>query len=195
MAERHVSVEATTYDLPRPFHVMATSNPVEYEGTYPLPEAQLDRFMVRLAVGYPTAQAEQAIVTRRLDRRHEEAHVDAVIDAPTLLAMQAGVEALDVAPDIVAYCVDLAAATRTLTAFEVGASPRGSQNLVLMARAVAVLAGRDYVIPEDVKRVAPAVLAHRMTLAPSAWASGVQAADVLGELLARVPGPASAGPR
>jgi len=190
MAERQVSVDGVTYPLPRPFHVMATSNPVEYEGTYPLPEAQLDRFMVRLAVGYPTAQAERDIVSRRIARRQEEAPVDAVIDPATLLGMQAGVEAVDVSDDIIGYCVDIAEATRGNTSFEVGASPRGSQNLVLMGRAMAVLDGRDFVIPEDVKRVGVAVLAHRMTLAPSAWAAGVQADAVVAELLARVPGPA-----
>ncbi len=194
MAERQVSVEGATRPLPRPFHVVATSNPVEYEGTYPLPEAQLDRFMVRLAVGYPDRDQEREVLLRRVARRHEAAPVARVVDAPTVLAMQAGVEATTVDPDVAGYCVDLAAATRRHSALEVGASPRGSQNLLLLARAVAVLDGRDFVLPEDVKRVAVPVLAHRLTLTPTAWASAVRPEDVVTELLDRVPGPATVGP-
>src|SRR5690606_3506229 len=132
--------------LARPFHVMATSNPVEYEGTYPLPEAQLDRFMVRLDVGYPEREQEQDVLLRRVARRQESASVQPVVDAATVLAMQAGVESTEVDPDVAGYCVALAAATRRHTALEVGASPRGSQNLLLLARAVAVLDGRDFVL-------------------------------------------------
>ncbi len=194
MAERQVSVEGATRPLPRPFHVVATSNPVEYEGTYPLPEAQLDRFMVRLAVGYPDRDQEREVLLRRVGRGQEAAPVSRVVDAPTVLAMQAGVEATAVDPDVAAYCVDLAAATRTHGALEVGASPRGSQNLLLLARAVAVLDGRDFVLPEDVKRVAVPVLAHRLTLTPTAWASAVRPEDVVTELLGRVAGPATVGP-
>ncbi|WP_245605690.1 AAA family ATPase [Promicromonospora kroppenstedtii] len=189
MAERQVSIEGTSRPLPRPFHVLATSNPVEYEGTYPLPEAQLDRFMVRLAVGYPDATQEAEVLNRRLARRQEAAPVGQVVDPATVLAMQAGTEAVPVDPDVVRYCVDLAAATRGHTALEVGASPRGSQNLVLLARAVAVLDGRDYVLPEDVKRVAVPVLAHRITLTPTAWASATRPQDVVTDLLHTVPTP------
>jgi MoxR-like ATPase len=189
MAERQVTVEGASHPLTPPFHVVATSNPVEYEGTYPLPEAQLDRFMVRLAVGYPTRDGEREVLQRRIARRQEAAPVSQVVDADTVIAMQAGVEALAVDPDVVAYCVDLAAATRSHPALEVGASPRGSQNLVLLARAVAVLEGRDVVLPEDVKRVAVPVLAHRLTLTATAWASGRRPEDVVAELLASVPGP------
>ncbi|WP_150306504.1 AAA family ATPase [Planctomonas psychrotolerans] len=191
MAERQVTVEGTSYQLERPFHVMATSNPVEYEGTYPLPEAQLDRFIVRLSVGYPDADAETDVLARRLARRTEEANVAAVVDAATVLAMQAGVEAVDVDPDIVRYCVDIAASTRSHPAVEVGASPRGSQALVLVARALAVLSGRDYVTPEDVKGIAVSALAHRLTLTPQAWTSGVQPAAVVQGLLSEVAGPAA----
>ena len=189
MAERQVTVDGTTYPMARPFHVMATSNPVEYEGTYPLPEAQLDRFMVRLAVGYPDRDAETDVLTRRLARRVEEAPVRRVVDARTLLAMQAGVEAVPVDDDVLRYCVDIAQATRTHDAVEVGASPRGSQALVLVARALAVLDGRTYVTPEDVKTVAVAALAHRITLTPATWAAGVVPEEVVREVLARVPGP------
>lgn len=191
MAERQVTVDGTTYPMARPFHVMATSNPVEYEGTYPLPEAQLDRFMVRLAVGYPDRDAEADVLARRLERRQEAAPVAQVVDAQTVLAMQAGVEAVRVDPDVIAYCVDLAAATRRHEAVEVGASPRGSQALVLVARALAVLSGRRFVAPEDVKAVAVPALAHRMTLTPSSWAAGVAAEDVVREVVGLVPGPAA----
>lgn len=191
MAERQVSIEGSTYPLQRPFHVLATSNPVEYEGTYPLPEAQLDRFMVRLGVGYPGRDEEREVLRRRLDRRQEQAEVRQVVDARTVLAMQAGVEATEVDPDVLTYCVDLVAATRADSQLEVGASPRGSQNLVLLARAVAALDGRDYVLPEDVKRVAVPVLAHRLTLTPTAWASNAQPQAVVRAILDRVPGPAA----
>jgi MoxR-like ATPase len=192
MAERQVTVEGTSHALTLPFHVMATSNPVEYEGTYPLPEAQLDRFMVRLAVGYPDTDAEAEVLGRRLARRTEEALVEAIVDPATVLAMQAGVEAVDVDPDIVAYCVALASATRHHASIEVGASPRGSQSLVLVARALAVLDGRDYVTPEDVKSIAVSALAHRLTLTPQAWSSGVLPSSLVQSLLDTVPGPASA---
>ena len=192
MAERQVSVDGTTHPLPAPFHVVATSNPVEYEGTYPLPEAQLDRFMVRLAVGYPDRDAEVDVLARRLERRREAAPVGQVVDVATLLAMQAGVEAVTVDPDVLAYAVDLAAGTRAHAAVEVGASPRGSQALVLVARALAVLDGRDYVTPEDVKAVAVPALAHRLSLSPQAWAAGLAPEAVVREVLAQVPGPTTA---
>ena len=189
MAERQVTVDGVTYPMAQPFHVMATSNPVEYEGTYPLPEAQLDRFMVRLAVGYPNRNHEADVLGRRLARRQEAAPVRRIVDARTLLAMQAGVEAVQVHPDLLLYCVDLAAATRTHDAVEVGASPRGSQALVLVSRALAVLSGRRFVVPEDVKEVAVAALAHRITLTPASWAAGIAAQDVVREVVGRVPGP------
>ncbi|MBD5787463.1 MoxR family ATPase [Cellulosimicrobium terreum] len=193
MAERQVTVEGTTHRLPRPFHVIATSNPVEYEGTYPLPEAQLDRFMVRLAFGYPGRDEEREVLLRRVARRHDEPTVAQVVDPRTVLSMQAGVEAVDIDPDVLGYCVDLAAATRANPALEVGASPRGSQNLALLARAVAVLDGRDYVLPEDVKRVAVPVLAHRLTLTPSAWAGETQPETIVRTLLETVAGPSTVG--
>jgi len=193
MAERQVTIDGTTYPLTLPFHVMATSNPVEYEGTYPLPEAQLDRFMVRLAVGYPDREAEFDVLRRRLDRRQEFSSVDAVVSPEVLLAMQSGVEDVALDPDVIRYCVDLAAATRSVPDLEVGASPRGSQTLMLVARALAVIDGRDYVLPEDVKEVAVAVLAHRLTLSPAAWAAGVSTETLVISLLDQVPGPATVG--
>ncbi|HEY9291827.1 MAG TPA: MoxR family ATPase, partial [Microlunatus sp.] len=154
MAERQVTVEGHSFPLAPPFHVLATSNPIEYEGTYPLPEAQLDRFMVRLAVGYPERAAERDVLERRLTRRREEAPVSTVVDAATVLAMQAGVEQVAVDRDVIGYCVDLTAGTRDHPAVEVGASPRGSLALMLVSRARAVIDGRDYVTPEDVKAIA-----------------------------------------
>ncbi len=193
MAEKQVTVEGSSFALPRPFHVLATSNPVEYEGTYPLPEAQLDRFMVRIGVGYPSSDGEVDVLTRRLARRREEASVTQVVDARTVLAMQAGVESVTVDPDVVRYCVDLAAATRAVPAVEVGASPRGSQALLLVARGIAVLDGRAYVTPEDVKEIAVAALAHRLTLTPAAWASGTQPEAIVRKVLDEVAGPATVG--
>ncbi len=195
MAEGQVTVEGQSFRLPSPFHVVATSNPIEYEGTYALPEAQLDRFMVRLAVGYPERGGEAQILLNRVKRRHEVASVEPVVDASTLGAMQAGIERVYVEPDIANYCVDLAAATRRHQAVEVGASPRGSQGLMLLARARAVIDGRDFVTPEDVKRVAVPVLAHRLSLTTQAWADGTRVADVVSGVVASVAGPPTVGQR
>jgi MoxR-like ATPase len=195
MAEGQVTVEGESFALPSPFHVIATSNPIEYEGTYALPEAQLDRFMVRLAVGYPDRAGERRVLLARVERRHEVASVDPVVDAPTLRAMQAGVETVYVEPDVAGYCVDLAVATRDHRSVQVGASPRGSQALMLVARARAVMAGRDFVTPEDVKHVAVPVLAHRLSLTTQAWAGGLQATDVVSSIVREVPGPPAVGAR
>jgi MoxR-like ATPase len=191
MQERQVTVEGRTFPLPRPFHVLATANPVEYEGTYPLPEAQLDRFLLRLDVGYPPPEEEVEVLRRRLARQREETEVEPVLDTDRLLALQQGVEQVAVDEDVLRYCVDLAAATRAHPAVEVGASPRGAQALVLVGRALAVLDGRDFVLPEDVKECAVPALAHRLTLRPETWTSGVTGVDVVTELLGRVPGPVS----
>lgn len=192
MAERQVSVDGRTYPLQAPFHVFATSNPVEYEGTYPLPEAQLDRFMVRLGIGHPERAAEIDVLSRRLARQQEAVSVKQVVNATTLRAMQAAVERIGVDEDILGYAVDLTGATRNHDAVEVGASPRGSQALVLVARAVAAISGRDFIVPEDIKLVADAVLTHRLTLTPGAWALGLAADDVVKGIVSQVPGPTSA---
>ena len=191
MQEHQVTVEGRTFPLPRPFHVLATANPVEYEGTYPLPEAQLDRFLLRLRFGYPDRSEEVGVLDRRLARRREETVVEPVVDAAALLALQAAVEQVDVDADVVGYCVDLTAATRRHPLVEVGASPRGSLALVLVARALAVLDGRDAVLPEDVKECALPALAHRLSLRPETWSGDVTGADVVAELLDTVPGPAA----
>ena len=189
MQEGQVTVEGRTFVLPRPFHVLATANPIEYEGTYPLPEAQLDRFLLRLDFGYPTGEGEQDVVHRRLARRQEATTVPPVVDAAGLARLQSGVEQVGVDPDVVTYAVALTRATREHSQVEVGASPRGSLALVLVARALAVLDGRDVVLPEDVKECAVAVLAHRLTLAPETWSTGLRAVDVVTDLLGRVPTP------
>ncbi len=189
MAERQVTVEGNSFPLPAPFHVIATSNPIEYEGTYALPEAQLDRFLVRLSVGYPDVPGEAQILQNRMTRRQEATHVAAVIDAERLVELQAVVEAIHVDDDIAHYCVEIARATRTAPNVEVGASPRGSLGLLLLGRALAALDGRDFVRPDDIKRIAVPVLAHRLTLTPQAWAQGASAADVVRAVVGQVPVP------
>ena len=195
MQERQVTVEGRTHRLPAPFHVLATANPVEHDGTFPLPEAQLDRFLLRVSFGYPTDEQEWEVLTRRLDRRQEDVALDAVTDAHGLRALQACVETVRVDPGVGRYAVALARATRTHREVLAGASPRGSLGLVLAARGFAVLRARDYVLPEDVKAVARAVLAHRITVKPELWmtnASGVRVVDdVLGSV--PVPGPLESG--
>jgi MoxR-like ATPase len=189
MAERQVTVEGNRFPLPQPFHVIATSNPIEYEGTYALPEAQLDRFMVRLAVGYPAPEDEARIILDRVRRQSPDVSVEPVVDAEGLLAIQAAVERIHVDADVARYCVDLARATRDATNVAVGASPRGSQSLVLLGRALAALDGRDYVRPDDIKRIAEAVLAHRLTLTPQAWAQGVDPRSVVATVVLTTPVP------
>ncbi len=195
MAEGQVTVEGQSFPLPNPFHVIATSNPIEYEGTYSLPEAQLDRFMVRLSVGYPSREGEQRVLLNRVDRRREVATVSPVITAETLRSMQQTVESVHVDPDIALYCVDLVNGTRTHRDVQVGASPRGAQGLMLVGRARAVMEGRDFVAPEDVKAAAVPVLAHRISLTPQAWANGVDAAAVVTGIVAQVAGPPAVGAR
>jgi MoxR-like ATPase len=191
MQEKQVSVEGVTYRLDPPFHVLATANPIEYEGTYPLPEAQLDRFLLRVSFGYPTAEEEWDVLRRRMARRQEDAHLPAVVDARTLLSMQAALESVTVEDSIGRYIVALTAATREHGSALVGSSPRGSLALLLLARARAVMAGRDFVVPEDVKDVAVPALAHRITLRPEMWLRRVDPAFVVQEVLARTPAPAS----
>jgi MoxR-like ATPase len=191
MQEKQVSVEGTTYRLEPPFHVLATANPIEYEGTYPLPEAQLDRFLLRVSFGYPDRDEEWEVLRRRMARRQEESTLSPVVDAVTLLAMQESLEDVAVEDSIGRYIVDLAAATRAHPQVLVGASPRGSLALLLLSRARAALAGRDYVIPEDVKGVAMPALAHRITLRPEMWLRRVDPGTVVTDVLARTPAPAS----
>jgi len=191
MAERQVTVEGNRFALPAPFHVIATANPIEYEGTYALPEAQLDRFMVRLAVGYPTSDDETEIILARARRGVPETVVEPVVDAAGLTRLQQIVEGIHVEPDVARYCVNLVRATRSATHVAVGASPRGSQTLVLLGRALAALDGRGYVRPDDIKRIAVPVLAHRLTLTPQAWAQGVDPAAIVETVIATTAVPAT----
>ncbi|WP_404435379.1 MoxR family ATPase [Microbacterium aerolatum] len=193
MAERQVTVEGNSFALPAPFHVIATSNPIEYEGTYALPEAQLDRFMVRLSVGYPETEGETQILLNRVARQQEATHVAPVIDAAHLLEVQQAVEAIHVHPDIARYCVELTRATRHAQNVAVGASPRGSLGLLLLGRALAALDGREYVRPDDIKRIAVPVLAHRLTLTPQAWAQGVSAEQIVRNVVGQVSVPPTVG--
>ncbi|MBL7256894.1 AAA family ATPase [Paractinoplanes lichenicola] len=191
MQEKQVSVEGVTYRLDPPFHVLATANPIEYEGTYPLPEAQLDRFLLRVSFGYPTAEEEWEVLQRRMSRRQEEAFLPPVVDSAALQSMQAALETITVEDSIGRYCVSLAAATREHASVLVGSSPRGSLALLLLARARAAMAGRDFVVPEDVKDVAVPALAHRITLRPEMWLRRVDPAFVVDEVLQNTPAPAS----
>ncbi|HEY4333278.1 MAG TPA: MoxR family ATPase, partial [Ilumatobacteraceae bacterium] len=194
MQERQVTVEGQTFVLDAPFHVLATANPVEYEGTYPLPEAQLDRFMLRVSFGYPTADQEWDVLQRRIERQREEQTLRQIVDAPTLLAMQAAVERVAVDESVGRYCVELTAATRSHPHVLMGSSPRGALALLLASRAHAVISGRDYVTPEDVKVVAEAVLAHRITLKPELWMSKASGATVVAAVVASVRAPSALEP-
>jgi MoxR-like ATPase len=189
MQEQQVTTEGETRALDPPFIVLATQNPIEYEGTYPLPEAQLDRFLIRLGIGYPNREHELEMLDRRLDRGVDELELRAVVDGPTLFEMQRSLESVHVADSIQAYIVDLVTATRTSRRLAVGASPRGSLALLKLARAKAALDGRDFVVPEDVKSVAIPALAHRLTLRPELWVQRVRGEDVVAEALETVPTP------
>lgn len=191
MQERQVTVEGRTFRLEPPFHVLATANPIEYEGTYPLPEAQLDRFLLRVSFGYPDRDEERAVLQRRMARQREEAVLEPVIDAATLRRAQRALETVAVEDSLCGYMVDITAATRSHQHVQVGASPRGSLALLLTSRARAVMAGRDYVTPEDVKAVAPAALAHRISLRPEVWLRRLDPGDVVAEVCERTPAPPS----
>jgi MoxR-like ATPase len=189
MQERQVTIEGVTHPLERPFLVLATQNPIEYEGTYPLPEAQLDRFLLRLGVGYPEREEEWDVLERRLDRAADEIELDPVVDREELLEMQRSIEQVHVDRSIGLYIVDLVAATRSASGVQVGASPRGSLAVLKLARCRAAIDGRDYVIPEDVKAVAVPALAHRLALRPELWVQRLRPDDIVADLLDRVPTP------
>jgi MoxR-like ATPase len=189
MQEGQVTTEGETRVLEAPFLVMATQNPIEYEGTYPLPEAQLDRFLVRIGIGYPSRDDEIEMLSRRLERGEDEVELRPVVDATTLVAMQHALEQVHVSDAIEGYIVDLVTATRTSKRLAVGASPRGSLALLKLSRAKAGLGGRDFVVPEDVKAIAIPALAHRLTLRPELWVQRVRGEDVVAEALETVPTP------
>jgi MoxR-like ATPase len=191
MQERQVTVEGETFPLPDPFHVLATANPIEYEGTYPLPEAQLDRFLMRVSFGYPTSDEEFDVVQRRLQRDQEDVELAQLTDEAGLRAMQAAVETVTVDETVSRYCVALATETREHHDVLTGSSPRGSLGLALAARGFALVRGRDYVIPEDVKAVARAVLSHRITVKPELWMTQASGPRVVDAVLASVPSPST----
>ena len=189
MQERQVTTEGETRKLGPPFLVLATQNPIEYEGTYPLPEAQLDRFLLRMSVGYPSREDEWQVLSNRAERRTDELELQPVVDRATLLDMQAALEDVHVSEAVGLYMVDIVTATRNAQSIQVGSSPRGSLALLKLSRARAALNGRDFVTPDDVKSVAVAALAHRLTLRPELWVQRVSAEDVVRERLDTVPTP------
>jgi len=190
MQESQVTVEGQSFPLAQPFLVIATQNPVELEGTYPLPEAQLDRFLMRVAVGYPDPDAERDILRIRRERRTDAASVPLLVRRSELLAMQEALEHVFVSEALERYIVALAQATRADSRVALGASPRGSLALLKLARAEAAIRGRDFVLPDDVKAVAVPALAHRLVLRPELWVSRTTPADVVAGLLQQVPAPA-----
>ena len=195
MQEGRATVEGRTFELPKPFHVIATANPIEYEGTYPLPEAQLDRFLLRVSFGYPTKDEEWQVLQRRVARRSEEIVLDKVLDPAGLLALQQVVEAIEIEESVGRYCVELVEATRSHQHLLVGSSPRGALALLLVARAFALINHRDFVTPDDVKAVALAALAHRVTLRPEMWMRNLSPTDVIQGVLDSIPVPSSSDER
>ncbi len=189
MQERQVTVDGVTRELAAPFLVIATQNPIELEGTYPLPEAQLDRFMLRTSVGYPEEEAEWEVLARRLDRRSDDIVLEPIVNRHEFRVMQARLEDVYVSPDMGQYMVAIVRATRTRPTVEIGASPRGSLALMLLSRAWAVLQGRDFVVPEDVKAVAVPALAHRLRLRPDLWVRGERPESIISACLEEVPVP------
>jgi MoxR-like ATPase len=189
MQEGSVTVDETTYRLEQPFIVIATENPIEYEGTYPLPEAQLDRFLLRAGVGYPERDEEWEILRRRVERQTDEVELRQIVAAKELLAMQDALEEIHVSESVGYYLVDIVKATRDHPDVQVGASPRGALALLKLARGHALLAGRDYATPDDVKAIAIPALGHRLTLRPEVWVRRVFGSDVVAAVLDSVPTP------
>ena len=190
MQEAQVTIEGQTFPLEQPFVVIATQNPIEMEGTYPLPEAQLDRFLLRVGIGYPGPEAEREILKRRRERRTDAAAVPTIVTRAELLAMQGALEDIFVSEALERYIVALAQATRVDPRVTLGASPRGSLALLKLARAEAAIRGRDFVLPDDVKAVAVAALAHRLVLRPELWVSSTTPRHVVEGVLREVPAPA-----
>lgn len=191
MQERQVTIEGRTNPLDRPFLVVATQNPIEYEGTYPLPEAQLDRFILRTSVGYPAPADEWEMLAARVERRVDEFELEQVVTRDELLSMQAAIESVHVSESIGHYMVAVVNATREGARVQVGSSPRGSLALLKLSRCKAALQGRDYVTPEDVKAVAVPALAHRLMLRPELWVQRVSPEDVVQATLDTVPTPSA----
>ncbi len=189
MQESQITIDGATHRLPEPFFVIATQNPVESEGTYPLPEAQLDRFLIRTSLGYPAVADEVELINRRIDRGTEQPTLQQVAAPADVLAMRRVIEAVHVDPIIVSYVVTIADRSRRHRDLTLGVSPRGSLSCVKLARAHAVVAGRDFVTPDDVRAVALAAFSHRVVLSDEAWARGTRAASVMRELVDSVAAP------
>ena len=189
MQERQVTADDTTHRLPRPFLVIATQNPIESEGTYPLPEAQLDRFILSTRVGYPSGADEVELLSRRFARKQDEVELTPVITAAGFCAMQASLESVEIEQSLREYAVALVTATRENGQLEVGSSPRGSLALLKLARAYAVISGRDFVTPDDVRAIAVPALAHRVVLRAEAWARHVTPDQVVRGIVDTVPAP------
>lgn len=189
MQERQVTADGVTHRLPRPFLVIATQNPIESEGTYPLPEAQLDRFLLRTTMGYPSESDEVALVVGRIERRKEDVQLNAVCDAARFVAVQQSLEDVHIDERLLRYCVAVIRATRAESQLEVGCSPRGTLALVKLTRAAALLAGRDFVGPDDIRAMAVPALAHRVVLSDEAWARRTNPEDVVRRAVDRVPVP------
>ena len=189
MQERQTTLDGKTHSLQDPFIVMATQNPIEYEGVYPLPEAQLDRFLVRLQLGYPSRTEEIEIMRRRMVRGQEDVVLDPVADSETIRDLQKTVEGIHVDDDVLGYIADIVLATRTQRQIEIGASPRGSLAIFKLSRARAALHGRDYVIPDDVKEVAAPALVHRLIMKSESWVKGTNPNQVLEDILKTIPVP------
>ncbi len=189
MQERQTTLDGKTHPIADPFIVIATQNPIEYEGVYPLPEAQLDRFLVRLQLGYPDRTEEVEILKRRMQRAQEDVQLDPAANVETILELQRTVESIHVDDDVLGYVTDIVQATRAKRQIEVGASPRGSLAIFKLARARAVFHGRDYVIPDDVKEVAGPALVHRMIMKAESWVKGVDPGVIVDEILRTIPVP------
>ena len=189
MQERQTTLDGRTHPITDPFIVIATQNPIEYEGVYPLPEAQLDRFLLRLQLGYPNRTEEVEILKRWMERAQEDVLLQPAANGETILALQKTVEGIHVDDDVLGYVTDIVQATRVQRQIEVGASPRGSLAIFKLARARAVFHGRDYVIPDDVKEVAGPALVHRMIMKAESWVKGVDPRQIVDEILKTIPVP------
>jgi MoxR-like ATPase len=189
MEERQVTLEGATRELDRPFLVFATQNPIEYEGTYPLPEAQLDRFLIRISLGYPPPVDERELLLARAERQRDRVELRPICDRQRLLELQRSVEEVHVSEAVADYAVAIVSATRTAPQLAVGASPRGSLALMKLGRARAALAGRDFVKPDDIKAMVVPALAHRLTVSPELWVQRTDPAEILKGVVATVPVP------
>ncbi len=189
MQERQVTIEGETYSIERPFLVIATQNPIEQEGTYPLPEAQVDRFLAKISMGYPNREAEVEILRRRIQRKKDDVEIETVLSMEELVEIQRATEEVFVEDTLLHYITDLTRETRRHKQVEVGASPRGSIAILKLSRARALCHGRDYVTPEDIKAVTPMALRHRIVMKPESWIRGVRSDDVIRDVLSKVPVP------